>query len=373
MENRARYLIVGSFLLVVMFGLFAFVFWLNRTGSLRHRDTYRVTFSETVSGLQIGASVLFDGIRSGEVTDLAIDPANPRNVQATLAVDSGLPVRADTHVTIDYQGLMGTPAVILQGGAPDAPPIVRDRNGIAELKVDALAGRSLTQMARDTLQQINGVISDNSSSLKSVVTNVKTFTDALARNSGRVDGILDGLERMTSGKPAPAPPVFDLATPKLPPIPAQAAPLAVAEPSAVIALQTQRMLARGPDERLSQVGEAQWSDTIPKMVQAKLMQALDDAGWTTTAAPGGPGDVSTLNLELRRFDLALSQDDATSGKVVLSLSAKLAGPDGKIVATRLFNSEADCATREPAVIAKAFSTALANITQDLAAWIAAHR
>lgn len=368
MENRARYLIVGSFLLIVIFGLFAFIYWLNRTGSLRHRESYRVTFSETVSGLQIGASVLFDGIRSGEVTDLAIDPTNPRNVQATLAVDSGLPVRADTHVTIDYQGLMGTPVVILQGGAADAPPVPRDSHGLAELKVDPLAGRSLTQMARDTLQQINGVISDNSSGLKDVVANVKTFTDALARNSGRVDGILDGLERMTSGKPAPAPPVFDLATPKLPPAPPQTGPLSIAEPAAVIALQTQRMLARGSDERLMQVGDAQWSDTIPKMVQAKLMQALDDAGLTTAMATGVPGDTRVLNLELRRFDLSVT-DESAPAKAVFSLSAKLAGSDGKIVATRLFTSEVDCGSREPAAIAKAFSTVLQNVTRDLEEWI----
>ena len=59
------------------------------------------------------------------------------------------------------------------------------------------AGQDWTQAARDAFQHIDGILSDNSESLHDAIANIDTFSDALARNSDKVDGILAGLERMT--------------------------------------------------------------------------------------------------------------------------------------------------------------------------------
>jgi len=70
-----------------------------------------------VPGLLIGAGVLFNGIRVGEVTDLALAADNPRRVDATISVASTTPVRADTKVGLDFQGLTGVPVIALEGGS----------------------------------------------------------------------------------------------------------------------------------------------------------------------------------------------------------------------------------------------------------------
>ena len=87
MEIRARYVQMGAFTLAVLVAGFAFVYWLNNAGGLRDRAVYRIRFESSVSGLLKGSAVLFNGIRVGEVTGLELDPDDPRQVQATIAVD----------------------------------------------------------------------------------------------------------------------------------------------------------------------------------------------------------------------------------------------------------------------------------------------
>ena len=74
METRAPYAIIGLFVLAAIGAVLGFVYWLNNTGGLGERRVYRVQFDTPVSGLLVGASVLFNGIRVGEVTELKLPP-----------------------------------------------------------------------------------------------------------------------------------------------------------------------------------------------------------------------------------------------------------------------------------------------------------
>ena len=60
MEIRARYVLIGSFVLAFVLGMFGFVYWIKNIGGLGQRTSYQVRFEEPVSGLTIGSSVLFN-------------------------------------------------------------------------------------------------------------------------------------------------------------------------------------------------------------------------------------------------------------------------------------------------------------------------
>jgi len=116
METRAPFVVVGAFVLAAIMAVFGFVYWLHNTGGLGPRTSYHVQFDGSVPGLLIGAGVLFNGIRVGEVTDLGLAPDNPRRVNATISVATTTPVRADTRVGLEFQGLTGIPVIALEGG-----------------------------------------------------------------------------------------------------------------------------------------------------------------------------------------------------------------------------------------------------------------
>jgi phospholipid/cholesterol/gamma-HCH transport system substrate-binding protein len=115
METRAPFVIVGAFVLAAIAAVFGFVYWLNNAGGIGKRESYQVVFNGPVPGLLVGAAVLFNGIRVGEVTSLGLVAESPRDVHAAIAVAAGTPVRSDTKVSLDFQGLTGVPVVALGG------------------------------------------------------------------------------------------------------------------------------------------------------------------------------------------------------------------------------------------------------------------
>src|SRR5262249_51769760 len=124
METRANYVLIGLFTLAVIAGAFGFVYWVNTIGGAGGRQTSRIVSDGSVSGLRTGASVLFNGIRVGEVTELRLDPARPRAVVATVSLEKSVAVRADTAVSLEYQGVTGTASIALRRGsdASSRPP-----------------------------------------------------------------------------------------------------------------------------------------------------------------------------------------------------------------------------------------------------------
>ena len=77
METRANYVIIGLFTLGVVLGVFGFVYWFQNIGGTGERAYYSVVFDGSVSGLRTGATVLFNGIRVGEVTSLKLNRSIP--------------------------------------------------------------------------------------------------------------------------------------------------------------------------------------------------------------------------------------------------------------------------------------------------------
>src|SRR6202051_352023 len=239
METRAPFVVVGAFVLAAIAAVFGFVYWLHNSGGLGPRASYHVQFDGSVPGLLVGAAVLFNGIRVGEVTDLGLAPDNPRRVNATISVSATTPVRSDTRVGLEFQGLTGIPVIALEGGMQ-----LVNSGEVPTLIAEPGAGQSMTQAARDALRKVDSVLSENSEPLKKTIANLQTFTDGLARNTGKLDSIVAGLEKMTGGG-TPAPKItYDLHAPQNLGTPGKTlkGQLAIPEPTAVAMLETQRFL-----------------------------------------------------------------------------------------------------------------------------------
>jgi phospholipid/cholesterol/gamma-HCH transport system substrate-binding protein len=199
METRANYVVIGLFTLAVVAGVFGFVFWFQNIGGTGERAVYRVAFDGSVSGLRTGGSVLFNGIRVGEVTGLQLDPAKPQQVLATIAVDRSVSIRPDTQIGMEFQGLTGIAALSLKGGDPSKPPLVGDKDNPPLLVAPPNAASDVTQAARDVLNKVNEFITENQKAFKGAIEHLDTFSAALARNSDKIDHITSGLQALTGG------------------------------------------------------------------------------------------------------------------------------------------------------------------------------
>ena len=370
METRAPYTLIGMFVLAVIAAAFGFVYWLHNTGSLTERAIYRIRFENTVSGLLTGAAVLFNGIRVGEVTALALDGNNPNVVTATVAVAASTPVRADTKVGLDFQGLTGVPVVILQGGSQPLSGVGATRPGEPPtLTAEPLAGQSMTSAARDALRRLDGILADNADPLRTTIANLNTFSEALARNSDKLDGIIKGLERLTGGDTANAPRiVYDLAVPKTVPSIGKKpeSQLIIAEPTSLIMFETRKILVRPGGNEDPTFANADWSDSTPKLVHEKIMQAFENAGLAVARPSEGVSGENQLFIDLRKFQLSTSNTPTAE----VEFGAKIVSTNGRLLGARLFEASAAAKNTTAPATVDALNEAFGRCAIELVQWTA---
>ena len=188
METRANYVLIGSFTLAVIAAAIGFVLWFQSLHTTKQRSPLRVVFEGPAAGLRNGGSVNFNGIRVGEVVSVKLD--NPRRVVALAMVENNAPIRKDTLVGLEFQGLTGVAAISLKGGEEAAPLPPLDEDGIPTLTADPNKLQDVTEAIRGTLQNINKLVADNQESVKNSLKNLETFTTSLARNSERIDAVM---------------------------------------------------------------------------------------------------------------------------------------------------------------------------------------
>ncbi|PZU91735.1 MAG: MCE family protein [Chelatococcus sp.] len=197
MESRANYALVGLFTLAVLAAFFGFVYWFNSGGGGRRQDV-RIIFSGTVTGLGRGSSVLFNGLRVGEVTRIELQPDDPRRIYAVVQVDRSTPLRVDTRARIEAQGLAGVVAVQLIGGDPNSPvltaqpgqpmpTIIAERSEFQDLLETV---RTISKRADDILGGLEGLVKENGPSITNTVKNVERFSTALGNNADNVDKLM---------------------------------------------------------------------------------------------------------------------------------------------------------------------------------------
>jgi len=371
METKARYVVVGLFTILVVVAGFLFVYWLHGEASGPAQASYRVRFDGPVIGLRPGVAVLFNGLRVGEVTSVRFDAEDPRVLMAQISVDPRTPVRRDTQVGIDAQGLMGSATVSLRGGvstevlqpAPDGGPPL--------LVADPTDSQSLMQAAKKALAGIEGIVDDNAKPLHGVITNIGDFAAVLSKNSGRVDNILAGLEKMTGNAGPKAPPLsYDLEAPAFPPPqdpPAKSLDMqiAAAEPTAVVAFETQKVLVEPKVGVLQPLEDGQWADSLPKLVQAKIVQSFENAGFSRIAktTDGFTPDLQVL-LDIRSFQVSLTPPLEAR----IEIAAKILGTDGKIAGERVFRARAPATGGDTPAAAAALNAAFQTIARDIVDW-----
>ena len=162
--------------------------------------------------------------------------------------------------------------------------------------------------------------------------------------------------------------MFDLAIPSiaLPHDKIPMAQLTVGEPTAFSVLDSDRIQSISVTGAYTALGDAQWGDLLPKLVQTSLARTLEDAGLSASVSrpvDGFAGDFQ-LVLDIRKFHLGPNQ------LAEVELGAKLLDGKGRIVASRVVrNGQPAQALTGPAVAA-ALNLAFASVATELAAFTA---
>ncbi|MFZ5718104.1 MAG: MlaD family protein [Pseudomonadota bacterium] len=191
MEKNANYALVGLSTLILTVALAIFVIWLARLSFARDFALYDIVFEGPVRGLSEGGEVHFNGIKVGEVVEIALDKTNPSNVITRVRVAQDVPIRTDSFATLEPQGITGLNYIQISAGSASAPllkeyaeaecekaprrlgqeciPVMRSqRSTISDLLE---GGGTVLTRTIEALDRMNRVLSDQ---------NIQTFSAALS-------------------------------------------------------------------------------------------------------------------------------------------------------------------------------------------------
>ena len=181
---RATNLAVGTTLLAVIGAAFAGLLVFEKIHAARNQIPLRIVFNGSASGLRRGGTVTFDGVPAGVIRSIKLE--NPRKIVAEVMLDNAAPLRKDTAVGIEFQGLTGVADIALVGGAPSAPPVPLDKDGVPILAADWSEQQSIT----DTLHNVDHFLIDNRQTIKDAMLSFESYTASLKSKGEAIDSIV---------------------------------------------------------------------------------------------------------------------------------------------------------------------------------------
>lgn len=228
METRASYLLVGSFVLLGVAGLFAFVLWIANAQDEDDLSYYDIFFEGSVAGLGVGGDVRYRGVRIGQVSSIRIDEKDPARVGVRIAVVNPYVLRVGDMATLQLQGVTGVSYVNIEGASSDSAPL--EAIGDDPLPVVASAPSQIDKIfagAPELLAQGNEIAAelrdlfgdDNRQRVAQILSDVETLTGSLARGApeveramvslGQIAGAANALQSLTLTIEGRAPQLLD--------------------------------------------------------------------------------------------------------------------------------------------------------------------
>lgn len=174
------------------------------------------------------------------------------------------------------------------------------------------------------------------------------------------------------GSNATPPATYDLVAPKVmtltAPRPAKFQ-LVVGEPTAVRSLDTDRILVKS-GARIAYYKDAAWSDHLPRLMQARMVEAFQNAG--LVSAVGSRADRLDADYELatqvQAFDVEV---DGSSAQARASLYVKVInGDNGRMVASRAFESRVPSSPKDVDQMVTSLNQAFDNVLREIVPWVA---
>ncbi|HZS63877.1 MAG TPA: ABC-type transport auxiliary lipoprotein family protein [Xanthobacteraceae bacterium] len=175
---------------------------------------------------------------------------------------------------------------------------------------------------------------------------------------------LAGCAGLGASKP---PPTYDLTTPqKVARAGTTRGQLLVAEATALSPFDSDKIVVRPAAGQVAAMSDAQWSDRLPKVVQARMVQAFENAN--LLRAVGRPGDHIAADYDLL-MDIRSFQIAAAGPVAEVEISVKIVSDsNGHIAAARIFRASVPAAATQGAAAVAALDAAFAKVATDIVLW-----
>ncbi|WP_028744634.1 ABC-type transport auxiliary lipoprotein family protein [Rhizobium mesoamericanum] len=140
----------------------------------------------------------------------------------------------------------------------------------------------------------------------------------------------------------------------------------VQQPIALQAIDSEQIVVRVAPSQIQYLSKAQWGDKLPRMVQAKLVEAYENSGKVGGVGVPGQGLAIDYQLvtEIRSFEI-----DTTAGsRAVVEISAKILNDrNGSVRAQKVFRQVVPANGSNDGLV-KGLDRAFAGVTAEIVNW-----
>jgi phospholipid/cholesterol/gamma-HCH transport system substrate-binding protein len=188
---------VGVFVIVSLLVLGATVYFVRTTQDVRGQVVY-TTHLRYAGGIARGTTVLFAGIRAGQVASVQPSSADPTRIEIAFAVQAGTPVNEESVARVGSVSLMSSPTLLLTSGSNGARRLgpgetVRSQEAVG---TDEIAARlaTLADSANDLMTLLTHEVPAVTGEARAALANLRHISGT--KNQEHIQGILAELNTM---------------------------------------------------------------------------------------------------------------------------------------------------------------------------------
>ena len=180
---------------------------------------------------------------------------------------------------------------------------------------------------------------------------------------------LGGCALLSTGMSKPVV-TYDLSIPKAryPGRQASSIQLIIANPAAIRAIATDRILVKPSDSAIAYYEAVQWSDVLPRLVQIRLVQAFENTRAFRAIGVRGErlaGDLG-LTVEIRAFQIEVNRGHAVAH---VRLFVRVIDDNrGRVAASRLFVRKFPASNDTPGAGVQALNAAFQDVASRIVRW-----
>ncbi|QDZ03385.1 ABC transporter [Nitratireductor mangrovi] len=186
-----------------------------------------------------------------------------------------------------------------------------------------------------------------------------------------VAALMSGCAALPGGAPAPLD-TYELTAPAIEPSGRRRprTQLLIAEPSALKSLDGENIVVKPAPASIQYLKGAQWSDRLPKVVQARLAEAFQKSG--RVGGVGKPGEGLAIDyqviVEIRAFEIEIAGGEQARVELFARV---LNDRNGVVRAARTFAATAPVTGSGNDGYAAALDAAFGNVASDIVGWTVA--
>ncbi|NOZ60860.1 MAG: MCE family protein [Calditrichaeota bacterium] len=212
MVSRSQKIRLGIFLTTAIIILVVAIGIITGSRLLKKQAVYYIRFKDvSLTGLEVGSSVKYRGIRIGRVDNIYIDPDDIASVIVKMNLNPKVPIKENTEAILTFIGITGLKMIELRGGtneAKDLPPesfikpgqsVVETITGRAEIiaeKLELILNNLANFTAAGNREKFLGLIENTSRALNNFATLLdtnQTHLNNIIANFDDISGNLDTL------------------------------------------------------------------------------------------------------------------------------------------------------------------------------------